>query len=1196
MSLRDELTPLTHDGRVGRVLEHAKRKDPRLEALERGDAFERRLAGVASFVDRDGARVLRELADPSRTVRSLAMVLAPLVCDDAQAQRALELAWSLKGERRLLLGFARRRRHGVIDRFLGWLFAEGHHRELIDALSFGSAACVAQHLEVALERPSARFWQGLATRHPERFAEVLVARWTAAKGEADPVTRQLTDAYHHVIVHDAPAAALAWCRVLLERRIEPHEEVWRRLLRRSLDACVKLAIEFDVPLPVDALWKRGHRISLTALADLMRHAPQVFGGVGGWVKELPADARRALADAWVEVAERHPRHGTWLLEHATPNDARERAFAAWSRATRASNGAILSALIQPLPLDLAEREARRHVNEVEALATNPSERLAGRARYLPWDELSQVLKAYLGHPEGELRAVALREQLSVPGLRPDDPSLPAKALELVTARKFEQDPIRAAMFETLALWPKRVWTKAHLPAVAQAVRDALDASDCSPQTAAAAERVVVRLFHVDAPFAAKLLTTLIRERGTLHDPNLGAKLTRSEVSSAAPTLLELAREWEKTERWYWLQALVVGLGDKLTAVEGLVDVVVRARNRVPWEQSAVVFSRLLAMFAPEVSDATLPSALARFLNRDWHSGIAQLAQAHGDRHGRQPRRRFTRKAALPDVFTDALTKAALELPKYHLATVLAALRARAPVAFSALLPKLLAADESVVIFPVVHQFLHRHRQDLLGPFLGDRVISGRYATGSTRWLLPFIDGFFRWSPAQSETFATALEGIVLDEKRDTPSVFAALVRWPSMPWASMDRLLALATDKRPFVQEKSIRVLSRCDAGQGVPTLVACLGDARSRFAIYGLRRAVLRMLPAAATGVLAKAPLGKVTVAKEVVRLLGELRDEQAYRRVLELAAGEGAATRPGEPRKGLHRDVRIAVLRALWDHLDRDTTWDVYERAVNDPDWVLASRLGDVPADRLTKKTDARLAALLAKLVQRPEPEARIAILQRAPVLAVVDRERTYLGACRQRLASRLDDEVQAAMSAMLARCTEEDVPALEVKLRELTRDRRMLEQAANTLFSAKVTTRESWRLMASALERVASGDARLASLQLRAVASRDDRDAWVATIKALSRAGRLAGDVVPAAMATASGLAKDELEPVLEGLVADEDPNVRRVGLALLQRIVADKGWSPERAKVLGGLRSDPVPWLAGAAALLWPPREDDPGFPG
>ena len=109
---------------------------------------------------------------------------------------------------------------------------------------------------------------------------MLTGRWRAAVGEADPVTRQLTSRYHELVARDAPTEALAWCRLLLERKVHPDDAVWRRLLRRSLEACVALAIEFDVPLPIDALWKRGQRIPVQALVELMRHAPQVFGGLG----------------------------------------------------------------------------------------------------------------------------------------------------------------------------------------------------------------------------------------------------------------------------------------------------------------------------------------------------------------------------------------------------------------------------------------------------------------------------------------------------------------------------------------------------------------------------------------------------------------------------------------------------------------------------------------------------------------------------------------------------------------------------------------------------------------------------------------------------------------------------------------------------------------------------------------------------
>ena len=89
--------------------------------------------------------------------------------------------------------------------------------------------------------------------------------------------------------------------------------------------------------------------------------------------------------------------------------------------------------------------------------------------------------------------------------------------------------------------------------------------------------------------------------------------------------------------------------------------------------------------------------------------------------------------------------------------------------------------------------------------------------------------------------------------------------------------------------------------------------------------------------------------------RLLGELRTQGAYDRLIRFDGSD------------LHRDVRIALLRALWDHLDRETTWEIFARAVTGEDWVMASRLADIPADRLTQTSDRRLSALLARVLMR-------------------------------------------------------------------------------------------------------------------------------------------------------------------------------------------------------------------------------------
>ncbi|WP_237081648.1 HEAT repeat domain-containing protein [Myxococcus xanthus] len=155
-------------------------------------------------------------------------------------------------------------------------------------------------------------------------------------------------------------------------------------------------------------------------------------------------------------------------------------------------------------------------------------------------------------------------------------------------------------------------------------------------------------------------------------------------------------------------------------------------------------------------------------------------------------------------------------------------------------------------------------------------------------------------------------------------------RASSPPWAPRsgasdgapkEALFALVDDARPVVREKAIRVLARCDQGEGLPTLLRCLEDER-----------VLSLL--------SRVPLTRVRGAKEVVRLLGELRSDAAYERLIALDG-----TR-------LHRDVRIALLRALWAHLEREPTWAIFARAVEGEEWVMAARLGDIPADRLGRR----------------------------------------------------------------------------------------------------------------------------------------------------------------------------------------------------------------------------------------------------
>src|SRR5204862_110039 len=94
-----------------------------------------------------------------------------------------------------------------------------------------------------------------------------------------------------------------------------------------------------------------------------------------------------------------------------------------------------------------------------------------------------------------------------------------------------------------------------------------------------------------------------------------------------------------------------------------------------------------------------------------------------------------------------------------------------------------------------------------------------------------------------------------------------------LPGIAPDRLIKLASDKRPAVRETAVRALGRLDARQGITELLAALGDDRARWAVYALRAALCDLPPARVLDGMRTVPLGKVTVAK----LASRIPDERA-------------------------------------------------------------------------------------------------------------------------------------------------------------------------------------------------------------------------------------------------------------------------------------------------------------------------------
>ena len=972
-ALLAEFEPLTHRKRIQRMVDLgrsiARGDDPALaplaDALERHEsAYARLLAVGTAWGSHDGARVLRALRDPSRAVRGRAIKLVPLACDDAQAEAALGLVPSGRLRTRLAVALRRRRRSGVLDAFLDARLGEARPEgQVVDLLAIGSADAVARHAAAFREHGGPLAWQRIAKWQPAAAVAVITAALDG-HGPIDPRLRWHLGLALGLVPRAAPDAALQIARLLFARGVEPADALVRGVLailarRRPAETFDLLRARHESGGPstppgafgVVRFDRAAHRLGVERLSWLVRHAWSALpdGDRGRrWFLRLSEEDRATLLGVWTR--EGRGAWGGFLLCHIPADGpvarAREAGFERWVLGASSSEGVITLKLLEHLPLDLRVREARRHLQDVPALATKPEQRLR-YAELLPFAEARSALASHLGHPEGEQRAAAQRILLA--SLRFDRSAVP-EGLAQAHARRFEQDPVRRAMLEALAGLPRRCFGVGHLEAVGVLVQDALDTADLSAATAGAAEQIVVRLFRLDAAWGARWLTKILAARGSLSSPGLGEELTEPETCSLAPVLAELASAWLTRERAGALIWLAAGLGRRLAVVAAVLDA--------------------LESFAAE----------------------------------------------LPFV---GVAGAALDLLRRH-----------APRRFASLVPRLLAADPSFAILVSVARFVSRTRQDLLDPLLGDAPMTGRFATGKTRWAIDFGGGYVRWTARQQRVYGAGLAAVAADPQRDLPAIRATVQTLARLAFAPADASISLASDRRPPVREIAVRALPWLDGGQGIGVLIECLGDDRARWAIYALRKAFREMDRAGVLAVLRGAPTGKVTVAKEIVRLLGEMGGDDAFGELVALDA------------PGLHRDIRVALLRALWDHLERPEAWAVFERAAADPDWVLASRLADIPSGRLSTAAEARLCRLLVRVLARPEVEARIDLLRRVASIPLRDGERVLFGACLAQMAGPHSDECRTATAAALTRMLPGEADALAERVRALLPKRRLLE----------------------------------------------------------------------------------------------------------------------------------------------------------
>lgn len=509
-----------------------------------------------------------------------------------------------------------------------------------------------------------------------------------------------------------------------------------------------------------------------------------------------------------------------------------------------------------------------------------------------------------------------------------------------------------------------------------------------------------------------------------------------------------------------------------------------------------------------------------------------------------------------------------------------------PERLHTLVPELLRQDPAWITHEEISSYLHHARQDLLTPFLRVRRYHGRISRKHGPFVLPIGSGFYRWTARQQMLFASTLDELTRAEddgrQHERGGRLDAVRRLAALPAAAPTRLIELAGDERQPVRETALWALGRLDAGQGLSTLVAMLADERARVAIYALRLP-LRALPAAqALALLRAVPRTKITVAKEVIRLLGELPLPEAYQELL---------ARYGQER---HISLRIALLRALWNHLERPETWGILEEAAGASEAAVAASLAQIPPDRLSATAQARLVGLLARLLDHPEPRTRLAVLERCVNLPVTDADRVLLPVLLARLAAAAPAERAAAAKAVLATYPVAEAGLVGQTVATLLPNRRALAGFLAVLREQLDAERPRTVPTARAVLAALAIDPLTAGARVELAVRVLPWTELAALLIELVTDGQLHAGVLATAV-TAIERAADRpdsgnLGQVEAALATSPDERLRRLALAALVALAAPpRGWDNERRARLQIFRADPAPLVAAAAQFTLPPDE-------
>ncbi|CAG9579393.1 conserved hypothetical protein [Leishmania major strain Friedlin] len=881
----------------------------------------------------------------------------------------------------------------------------------------------------------------------------------------------------------------------------------------------------------------------------------------------------------------------------------------------------------------AERTAFAHRFYNHArLQDLPSERIECLS-FLSFPEALRIGAAYVTSNNATIRSQLIRACLG--SLRYYPEHLPA-ALAFCVQRPNEQDGWRREMFKAWAALPHGFWrrTVTHISdetlqdTLTQLIQAAYNAKDMSDSTLRALEKLLFRLVGPQTNFAVSQLATLIRKRKQFTACNADgddflqlAQLYPRAVPVLVASLLSLAQMLLGSDNMWATIRILESLLDNKTVVKVL-------RREVPASSNGE--SEVWSM-VHDVLKAGMSST------------------------------------------DNAVARVSLRLYARHF-----------PQQLAVALPDLIAQRKDWVTVSRVQRLVC---DVLQGPLLDMLVIpienipSGRFYHANNNSLafvceLP-VGNAHRWTSRQQIRYAqSCLQAIYTPlalEAFQCRRFIKNLARLPSVSattsWTDTNgrarSLLTLATEAHPVHGEYAMRfalqALGQLDGdAAAVQALQNALDVAGQRMDALRALATTLRRAPSAeAVRILEPVLTGRqVTAQKEALHLLGAKRDNVAYARIVQFAAerhlpmpaeedgdcgrvaalSAAAATAPGSTEEAvpaMHRDVRGALVTALFHFLDKPQVWSYYtfivahdqvaercavgaaEPATNareesDGDTEDASTADSYEKKQVTTPSSAACVAmstlpwallrlpwqvqeyqkLLRRLLRHPMRDVRVSALHKLATVPPYDD----LALCKA-IAEYLDEctspeIVQSALRGMF-RCSAKEAAPFLISVILTVQPDATLTSVANVLCRimrcAAAHEHKLLRTVATEVVEQLIAARRQPTIAVSLIFELDISE-WVPRLTTMEAAKLMhpgaAVAVIRAVQGDSSAIRDMDAAERLEQEVLRTHPSalMRRLGLAILLEACEKRGWSEDRKLSLGLYCKDTDLWVSSDACIV------------